>query len=199
MKIEQEFFNEQDAEEEVAEVAKAEEAEAEVAEEVVKEEVVVKEEANQQPEEVSQNTEIPISQYPEEASVNPSPANAASNTIRLNSSTLDTANPSSIVGGDSVAAHSTGKNQHQNSSTLDTPAPAFSLEKTSDTAQSAPEPIRLNPSTLDTANHEKKEAEPPYPAQFENQKTSPPKPNIRHLRQQQHRPFYTAISNKRRR
>ena len=167
MKIEQEFFNEQDAAEEgTEEVEKAEETEE-----------VVKEEANQQSEKDSHNTKIPISQYPEEASVNPSPANAASNTIRLNSSTLDTANPSSIVGGDS----------------------SFSLEKTSDTAQSAPEPIRLNPSTLDTANHEKKEADPPYPAQFKNQKTSPQKPNIRHLRQPHHGPFYTAIANKRRR
>ena len=192
MKIEQEFFNEQDA---------AEEGTEEVAKEVAaeEEETVKVEEANQQSEKDSHNTKIPISQYPEEASVNPSPANAASNTIRLNSSTLDTANPSFILGGDSVAAHSAGKNQHQNSSTLDTPAPSFSIENTSDTAQSAPEPIRLNPSTLDTANHEKKEAEPPYPAQSEKQKTSPQKPNIRHLRQQQHRPFYTAIANKRRR
>lgn len=96
-------------------------------------------------------------------------AQSAPKPICLNPSTLDTANSSFSVGGYSVAAQSAGKYRY------------------------------LNPSTLDNTNHEKQVASPPYPAQSENRKPSPQKPNIRILKQQPHRPFYTAIANKRRR
>ena len=167
MKIEQEFFNEQDAEEEETEEVEK----AEVAEEVVKEE------ACQQPKEDSRNTEIPISQYPEEATVKPAPANAASNTICLNPSTLD-----------SGAAQSEVKSQCLNPSTLDSAA-----------AQSAVKSQCLNPSTLDSAAAQSEDESQCLNPSTLDPKPSSQKPCIRHLRQQQHRPFYTAIANQRRR
>ena len=140
MKIEQDFFNEEDAAaEETAAEKESETAEKEDVENLQSDQKAQSEESALQPEEDSRNTQIPMSQYPEEASVNPSPANAASNSNCLNPSTLDSA-----------------------------------------AAQSEDESQCLNPSTIDP-------------------KPSSQKPYIRHLRQQQHRPFYTAIANKRRR
>ena len=103
MKIEQEFFNEKDPEEETA----AEVAKSEVAAEVVKEE------ANQQSEEDSRDTEIPLSRNPENQRLNPSTLDSAAAQSEdesqcLNLSTLD-----------SAAAQSAVKAQHLNPSTID--------------------------------------------------------------------------------
>ena len=153
MKIEQEFFNEKDPEEETtAEVAKTE-----VAAEVVKEE------ANQQSEEDSRDTDIPISRCPENPHLNPS--------------TLD-----------SATAQSEDESQCLNPSTLDSAA-----------AQSEDESQCLNPSTLDSAAAQSAVKAQSLKASTIDPKPSPQKPNIRLLRQQQRRPFYTAIANKRRR
>ena len=148
MKIEQDFFKEEDAAaEETAAEKESETAEKEDVENLQSDQKAQSEESALQPEEDSRNTQIPMSQYPEEASVNPSPANAASNSNCLNPSTLDSA-----------------------------------------AAQSAVKVQCLNPSTLDSAA-----------SQSAKQKPSSQKSKLRYLKQQQRRPFYTAIANKRHR
>ena len=170
MKIEQEFFNEQDDQEEPKRQAQ-EETCTEQAEQYI---------------EPAQNAgcqKIVELTQPSDG---------------LNNSTTST-NPTGEVGGASCPAQSAAEAQRLNPSTLDTPSPSFSVGGDSVTAQSAAEAQRLNPSTLDNTNHEKQVAGILYPAQSENRKPSPQKPNIRILKQQQHRPFYTAIANKCRR
>ena len=151
MKIEQEFFNEQDDQEEPKQQAQ-EETCTEQAEQYI---------------EPAQNAgcqKIVELNQPSDG---------------LDNSTTST-NPTGEVGGASCPAQSAAEAQRLNPSTLDTPSPSFSAGGDSVTAQSAAEAQRLNPSTLDP-------------------KTSPQKPNIRLLKQQQHRPFYTAIANRRHR
>jgi hypothetical protein len=140
MKIEQEFFNEQDDQEEPKRQAQ-EETCTEQAEQYI---------------EPAQNAgcqKIVELNQPSDG---------------LNNSTTST-NPTGEVGGASCPAQSAAEAQRLNPSTLDTPSPSFSIGGDSVTAQS------------------------------EEQKPSLQKPNIRLLKQQQHRPFYTAIANKRRR
>ena len=94
-------------------------------------------------------------------------------------------NPSTL---DSATAQSEDEPQCLNLSTLDPAA-----------AQSEDESQCLNPSTLDSAAaHSAGKNQHLNPSTIDP-KPSPQKPNIRHLRQQQRRPFYTAIANRRRR
>ena len=82
---------------------------------------------------------------------------------------------------------STLDNTTQTSEAGDAPCPT----------QSASETQILNPSTLDNVAQVSRVSEDSDTVQSEEQKPTPPKTNLRPYKQQQHRPFYAAIANKR--
>lgn len=84
------------------------------------------------------------------------------------------------------------------SSTIDNTAQTSEAGEDSDTAQSASEKHILNSSTLDNTTQTSVVGEDSDTAQSEEQKNGSKKSHPRPYKQQQHRPFYTAITNKQR-
>ncbi len=94
-----------------------------------------------------------------------------------------------LINGKLPLKTSTLENTAQTSKKGDAPCPT----------QSASETQILNPSTLDNVAQVSRVSEDSDTVQSEEQKPTLAKTNLRPYKQQQHRPFYAAIANKRRR